>query len=52
MRLSPDDIYTFNPVQLDGEKFVAAYENENAKKKGCFFSIVNRVVEKICNLCK
>lgn len=52
MRLSPDDIYTFSPVKIDGEKFVAAYEKEHARKNGCLCNIVSGVVEKINNLCK
>lgn len=52
MRLSPNDIYTFKPVKIDGAKFVASYENEHTKNKGCLCSFVSGVVEKIGNLCK
>ena len=52
MKLSPDDIYTFNPVKIDDVKFVAAYENEHTKKNGCLSRIISGLVEKISNLCK
>ena len=52
MRLSPNDIYTFKPVKIDGAKFVASYENEHTKNKGCLCSFVSGVVDKISNLCK